>query len=173
MIVLGVIAGLVVLILVVALFVRKAYAITRSITILKPQPEVFQFVKHLKNQARYSKWVMVDPNMKTDFRGTDGTVGFIYAWEGNKQAGKGEQEIKSITPERMDLEIRFEKPFEGVAQTPFLVEPLSENQTRVTWGMRSQMKYPMNIMLLFMNIEKILGKDLEDSLGNLKTVLER
>ena len=39
---------------------------------------------------------MVDPDMKREFKGMDGTVGFIYAWNGNKRAGEGEQEIKTI-----------------------------------------------------------------------------
>jgi hypothetical protein len=35
------------------------------------------------------------------------------------------------------------------------------------------MKYPMNGMLLFMNMDKLLGKDLETSLTNLKHILEK
>lgn len=39
---------------------------------------------------------MTDPNMRKNFKGTDGTVGFCYAWDGNKKAGKGEQEIIAL-----------------------------------------------------------------------------
>jgi len=35
------------------------------------------------------------------------------------------------------------------------------------------MKYPMNSMLLFMNMDNLLGKDMETSLQNLKTLLEK
>jgi hypothetical protein len=35
------------------------------------------------------------------------------------------------------------------------------------------MPYPMNIMLVFMNMDEILGKDLETGLNNLKGVLEK
>ena len=35
------------------------------------------------------------------------------------------------------------------------------------------MKYPMNIMLLFINFEKLLGKDLEITLRNLKDIQEK
>jgi hypothetical protein len=34
------------------------------------------------------------------------------------------------------------------------------------------MKYPMNLMLLFMNMEKMVGNDLGNGLKNLKTILE-
>ncbi len=83
--------------LIIALFVKKEYEVEREVTINKPKEEVFNYVKHLKNQDNYSKWVRMDPNMRKDFKGIDGTVGFVYAWDGNKDAGKGEQEIKNIT----------------------------------------------------------------------------
>lgn len=168
-----VILGLIALVLIVAAFAPKKYSISRDIVINKPRAQVFDYIKHLKNQDHYSKWVMTDPNMKKTFKGTDGTTGFIYAWDGNKQAGEGEQEIMGMIPDqKLDLEVRFVRPFAAIAKTPFTLEALSDQQTRVTWGMSSAMNYPMNIMLLFMNVEKLLGGDLEISLGNLKRILE-
>jgi len=108
--------------------------------------------------------------MKKSYSDIDGTVGFIYAWDGNKEAGKGEQEIKNIVEgERIDLEIRFERPFAGIASTPLITEAVASGKTRVTWGMSSA----MNAMLLFMNMDNLLGKDLETSLSNLKVNQEQ
>src|SRR6476660_1660388 len=87
---------LVIVLLIMALFIDKDYAIVREVTINKPKTEVYNYVKYLKNQNEYSKWARMDPDMKKDFRGTDATVGFVSAWEGNKDVGKGEQEIKKI-----------------------------------------------------------------------------
>lgn len=158
--------------LIIALFVKKEYTIEREITINKPKPEVFNYVRQLKNQDYYSKWVMKDPSMKKDFKGTDGTVGFIYAWDGNKDAGKGEQEIKDIKEgERVDVEIRFIKPFEGIATAPIITETVSGNQTKVRWGLKGKSSYPINFMNLFM--DNMVGKDLEASLTTLKSILEK
>lgn len=166
------VGALIILLLIVALFVKKQYAIEREITINKSKAEVFGFIKHLKNQDQYSKWVQTDPNMEKDFRGTDGTVGFVYAWNGNKKAGEGEQEIKFIKEgEKLEVEVRFIRPFVSVAQTPFTTEAVSANQTKVKWGMRGANPYPLNLMNLFMS--GMLGKDLEISLINLKTILEK
>jgi uncharacterized protein YndB with AHSA1/START domain len=170
-IVLIVIAIVIALPLILALFITKDYAVEREITINKPKQEVFEYIRHLKNQDNYNKWVMLDPNMKKEFRGTDGTEGFVYAWDGNDKAGKGEQEIKKITEgERIDVELRFKKPFEGIAYAPFTTEAVSESQTKVTWGMNGKSTYPMNFMNLFM--DKMLGSDLETSLVALKSVVE-
>ena len=166
-------AAIIILLLFIALFTSKTYSLKREIQIGKPLQEVFNFLRYLRNQEHFSKWVMMDPNMKKDFRGTDGSVGFVYAWDGNKQAGKGEQELKGIMDgERIDVEVRFIKPFEGIAATPFTTKSISPNETLVSWGMTSTLKYPMNLMLLFMNMDKLLGKDLETSLLTLKKVLE-
>jgi Polyketide cyclase / dehydrase and lipid transport len=171
--ILGVIAGIVMLLLVLALFTKKEYAVERSITINKPSQEVFDYIRSLKNQDNFSKWASMDPNMKKEFKGTDGTVGFISAWEGNKKVGKGEQEIKKITEgERVDFELRFIKPFPGLANAYMQTAAADNNQTQVKWGFDSKMNYPMNIMLLFMNMENMIGKDFSTGLENLKNILE-
>jgi len=168
------IVGLIVLLLIIALFIKKEYAVQREIIINKPKQEVFNYIKSLKNQDDYSKWAKMDPDMKKEYIGTDATVGFVSAWDSNeKNVGKGKQTIKKITEgERVDFEIHFIKPFEAKANAFMSTESLSPDQTKVKWGFDSAMKYPMNIMLLFMNMENILGKDLSTGLENLKNNLE-
>ena len=166
-----VIAVIIAIPLIVALFVKKEYVVQSEITINKPSQEVFDFVKLLKNQEYYNKWVMADPNMKKDLKGTDGTVGFIYAWDGNDQVGQGEQEIKNIQDGReINTELRFIRPMEGLANTKMATIP-EGGQTKVTWEMRGESKYPMNFMNLF--IGKMLGKDQMTSLNRLKEILEK
>lgn len=169
-----ILVGIIALLLIIGLFSKKGYTITRSITIHKPKQDVFNYLKLLKNQDYYSKFVMTDPSMKKVFSGTDGTVGFIYAWDSkNKQAGKGEQELKKITEgESTEVEIRFERPIKGVSQAVMTTEDAGVH-TKVTWTFISEMRYPMNIMMLFINFDKLLGKDMEESLTMLKNNLEK
>jgi len=90
-----VLIGIVALVLIAALFVNGDYAVVREVTINKPKSEVFNYVKYVKNQDEFSVWNMRDPNMKKEYRGEDGTVGFVYGWDSdNKDVRKGEQEIK-------------------------------------------------------------------------------
>ncbi len=173
--ILFVITGLIVLALITALFVKKEYTVEREIVINKPKQEVFNYVKFVKNQDNFSVWNQADPDMKKDYSGNDGTVGFIYAWDSNnKDVGKGEQEIKGITEgERVDFELRFKKPMEMTSLAYMTTEGISENQTKVKWGFLGKMPYPMNIMILFMDMDKLLGPDLQTGLENLKAVLEK
>ncbi len=170
-----VIAIIIAIPLIIALFVEKNYAVEREITINKSKQEVFDYVKFLKNQDNFSKWATMDPNMKKTYRGTDGTVGFVSAWESDDEnVGVGEQEIKKIAEgERIDFELRFIKPFEATEPAFMSTESVTENQTKVKWGFSGHMNYPMNIMMLFMDFEKMIGDDLQTGLSNLKTVLEK
>ena len=167
--------GIVALLLIVALFVKKEYSVEREVVIGKPTADVFAYVKFIKNQNNYSVWNMKDPNSKMEYTGTDGTVGFISSWDSEMEdVGKGEQEIKGITEgSRIDMELRFKKPFEATDYAYMSTEAAGENQTKVKWGFNGKMPYPMNLMLLCMNMDNMLGKDLETGLLNLKNILEK
>ncbi|TKC57584.1 polyketide cyclase [Pedobacter hiemivivus] len=169
------IVGIVILALLVALFVKKDYAVEREVTINKPVAVVFDYIKHIKNQDQYSVWNRLDPASKKTYTGTDGTVGFISGWEStNKNVGKGEQEITNITEgDRIDMKLRFKEPFEAEDEAYMATESMGENQTKVKWGFKGRMAYPMNLMLLFMDMEGMLGKDLQGGLDTLKTTLEK
>jgi len=171
---LAVLGSLIALFFFVALFIKKEYTISREIIISRPVREVFDYVRIQKNQEAYNKWVMTDPAKKIELHGTDGTPGFVYAWNGNKQAGEGELEILRIKElESVDTEVRFVRPFPSSAQISMKTFPEAGGRTRVTWGFKSAMKYPMNLILVLMGLEKVLAKDMDTSLGNLKRILER
>jgi uncharacterized membrane protein len=173
--ILGIIAGIVVVVLALAALAPKAYSVQRSIIINKPRQQIFNYIRYLRNMDHYSKWVMTDPNKRMTYTGTDGTEGFTAAWDSDmKQAGKGEQTIdKIIDGERIDIRVVFIKPFAGIADTYIATQAVTEETTTVKWAFTSKMPFPMNAMLLFVNMEKVLGADMEISLNNLKQLLEK
>jgi len=160
---------------VIALFVADSYHVEREVTIKQPKDKVFNYVKLLKNQNNFSKWAMMDPNMTKTYSGTDGQVGFISAWDSqNPDVGTGEQEIIAIEEgKRIDFELRFLKPFEATEPAYMVTETISANETKVKWGFSGHMKYPMNIMLLVMDFEQMIGDDLQTGLNNLKALQEK
>lgn len=157
-----------------ALFVNGEYSVEKSVDINRAKADVFGYLLLLENQDNFSVWQKMDPEMKKEHTGVDGTVGFISAWESNnKDVGKGEQEIKDITDgERIDYEIRFLEPFKSTDYAFIKTESLNDSTTVVTWGFWGEMKYPMNLMMLFMDMEGQLGPDLQNGLENLKVILE-
>ncbi len=159
--------------LIVALFMSRDYKAEREITINKPKQEVFDYVKYLKNQNNYSTWNMMDPKMKQSYRGTDGTVGFVSAWESDMM-GNGEQEIKKITEgERIDAELRFKGMFSSTSPAFMTTEAVNDSVTKVKMAMSGNMAYPLNFMQVFMSMEEMIGTEYEKSLMNLKGILEK
>ena len=168
------IVAIVAIIVVMGLTMSGDYAVERQVTIKQPKQLVFDYLKMLKNQDNFSEWATMDPNMKKEFTGTDGTVGFVSAWDSEMEdVGKGEQEIKGITEgERIDYELRFLKPFEATDKAYISTEADADGNTIVKWGFTGSMAFPMNLMLPFMGMEENLGGSLQKGLDKLKTILE-
>lgn len=165
------IIALVALILIMGLFVEDEYSVTKTIIVERNSDDVFEYVK---NQSEYSIWEKVYPKMEKSSSGNDGEAGFISKWDSDKEdVEKGEQEIVKIeNGKRIDFKLRFKEPFEADCDAFISTEALGSSLTKVTWNFKGQMAYPMNIMMLFMDMEGEIGPDLENGLKNLKKVLE-
>lgn len=173
MTVIYIIAGIVALIAILGLIAPKSYDVSRSITIDKSKSEVFEYLRSLKNQDNWSPWAEKDPNMEKRFTGTDGQVGCVSYWKGNKKVGEGEQEITKIAEgQRIEGELRFLKPFKSTSDCYFNLADAEGGQTKVTWGFSGKNKFPMSIFMLFMNMDKSVGGDFEQGLKKLKGILD-
>jgi len=166
------IAIILALLLIVAALMKKEYTISSEIVINVHKDKAFNFVKLLRNQERYSKWVMEDPNIKINYQGTDGTVGFTSSWTSEvKNVGVGKQEITNIIEgKQYNVCITFEKPFKGVSTAITTTETVSENQTKVCTTFFTKTPFPMSIMIPI--IKKMLKKDMDFNMQILKRVLE-
>ncbi|MBW8182943.1 SRPBCC family protein [Shewanella nanhaiensis] len=173
--ILGTIVLLIAIPLIAALFTKQDYEVITSVTIDKPVAEVFDYIKYLKNQDNYSVWAKLDPNMTKSYRGVDASIGFVSAWESlSEEVGVGEQEIISIEEgKRIGYELRFISPFEAVSPAFMSCEPITKETTKVTWGFKGHMDYPMNLILVFMDFETMIERDLTQGLVSLKEIMEK
>ena len=166
------IVSIIVIVLLAAAFVAKDYSVTSEIVINKPKALVFDYVRMIRNQEKYSKWVMTDPNVKMTYTGTDGTVGFKAAWKSDvKDVGQGEQEISKIVDGTgYEADIRFLKPQRGGGHATAMATAIADNQTKLVTTFNSSMPYPFNLMIPM--IKNMLQKDLDTNNANLKKILE-
>ena len=151
------------LVLLAALVLPSSYQVERSVSINKAKEQVFSYLVLLKNQDNFSVWMALDPNVKKTYQGEDGTVGFVSAWQS--------EAIKA--GERIEYELRFLQPFASVAQAYMQLEAPQADQTTVRWGFQGHMPYPMNLLLLVMDMEGLIGNDLQQGLDKLKLMLEQ
>ena len=168
-----IIVGIVILFLVLSMMGPRDYAVARSIEIEKGRNDVYEYLRHIKHQNEWGPWARRDPNMEQSYSGTDGEVGFVSYWKGNKEVGEGEQEItRLIENERIDTDLRFLKPFKSESAAYFALED-SAAGTMVTWGITGDNKTAIScVMGLVMSMDKMIGKDFEEGLGRLKSIME-
>lgn len=166
------IVSLIVLLLIIALFIPNDYTVSVSTTINKPKQVVFDYAKLVKNQENYSIWVMKDPNVKMDYQGVDGTVGFKASWDSkDDNVGAGSQQITAVSEDRINVDLHFERPMKGEAKASTILKSISENQTEITAEFYGHSSYPMNLMN-FMG-EKYITEAENQNLANLKKILEK
>lgn len=157
--------------LLLAFLMKKEHFAKREIIIHAPRQKIFEYIKLLKNQDTFNEGAMTEPDRKREFKGTDGTVGYIYAWSGDK-AGEGEKEILAIEEgKRIEAEIRFVKPMKTSATIIMELESLPGDQTKVSWSNAGKLNYPINIMIPM--LEKSVAKGMDRSLIKLKEILEK
>lgn len=170
-ILIGVVA-LIALPFIIAIFVPKSYTVSVSETINKPREVVYDYMRILDNQKNYSVWVMEDPNLNPEIVGTDGTVGATQKWNStNENVGEGEQEITALSIDRMDIDLRFKRPFEGNAKATNMFKVVSDSQTVVTTEFYSNDPYPFNLPSYFFG-RKMIEEAQIKNLKNVKRILE-
>jgi hypothetical protein len=159
---------------VLGIIAPREYVVEKSLVINRPSTVVFESIKHIKSHSSWNPRTRKDPNIKFEYAGVDGTVGFITRWKGTEDVGSGEQEIKNIVEgKRIDIELRFKEPVEAVNESYLITKDLYENQTQVTWGMKVNLKFPGNIFSYLLNMPKKQGYDFDEGLRILKAILEK
>lgn len=161
------------LILIIALFVDRDYQVSRSVTVEYPKTAVFEYLRYLKNQEQFTVWNQMDPDMKKEYINEDGNVGAIFKWTSkNEDLGSGELEIKEVDPyDKIVYELRLSEPWESTNKIWFDLE--GQNHTTVVkWSIEGKTPYPFNFLTLFMDMDEMMGSDLEQGLENLKKVME-
>lgn len=167
----GIVLVVIVLIVVILGFIApKDYKVERSIVIPTDNKEVvFKNISNWKEFLKWNPWSSLDPNQKLTFSGEEGKVGSGYAWDGNDDVGAGSMTITTLVEnERVESDLHFLKPMESKNKTLFSMTPEGDG-IKVTWLMSGSSGFPFNVIGLFMNMDKMIGKDFEKGLESLKT----
>ena len=161
------------LVLVVASTRPDSFRLQRSANINAAPEKIFPLINDFHNWAAWSPWEHLDPAMKKTLSGSPSGLGSVYEWTGNDKAGQGRMEITGSTPSsNVTIKLDFLKPFEAHNQTTFDMMPVGDS-TKVTWTMTGPSNFMSKVMQVFMNMDKMIGKDFETGLGNLKGIAEK
>ena len=163
---LGIIVVLLIIFFVGGMFLPKTYAVNRTAVINAPDSVIYKNIADFNEFYKWNPWAKMEPTAKTSISGPVAQPEHLYNWEG-KETGTGYMKIKSVEPNQMvDIELKFIKPFESLADTRFDIVKEGEGN-KVTWTMSGENVGTMNKWMGLM-MDKMIGKDFESGLKNLK-----
>ena len=166
--------------LVVAVLALLAFASTRPdvfrverrLRIAAPAERLWPLVGELRGFNRWNPYERKDPLIKGQYAGTANGIGSRYAWQSDK-VGTGSLEITGQQPGRaVQMKLDFVKPFEAHNQAEFTLQPTPDGATEVSWRMHGPANFMSKLIGVFMDMDKMVGRDFEDGLQNLRHIAE-
>jgi len=173
LIIIAVIAVGVVGILAFATTKPDIFTVQRTASIKAPPEKIFPLINDFHRWGTWSPYEKIDPDMKRTYGPITAGKGATYGWEGNKSIGSGSMEILDApTPQKFTIKLDFTRPFEAHYIAEFMLQPAGDS-TSVTWSMRGPVPFFAKIIHVFMDMDKMVGGQFAEGLGNLKAAAEK
>ena len=164
-------------VLLLAFSKSDTFRVQRATSIKAPPDRIFPLIAPLiadfHGWSAWSPYEKLDPAMKRMFGGADKGKGAVYEWDSDGKAGKGRMEITDApAPSKVTIKLDFFKPFESHNTAEFKLEPRGDT-TELTWAMYGPNLFIGKVMSIFFDMDKMIGKDFETGLANLRALAEQ
>lgn len=168
------IAGVVIIAipLVIAAFRPGTFRVERSALIKAPVDQLHAQINDLRAVNTWNPFVLKDPNVRGEYKGPATGPGAEYHFAGNREVGKGSMSIVDTNPTRITMKLDTLEPIEGHSTIEFTLAPKAD-ATEVTWAIHGPSPYITKLVGLFLNMDKMIGKEFESGLRMLKTRVEK
>ena len=168
----AVLAIIIAIVLILASSKPDTFRIQRAAVMNAPADKIFPLIADFHQWLNWSPWEGKDPALKRAYSGAERGQGAVYAWDGNKNVGAGRMEIlEANSPSKVVIKLDFLKPFEAHNTAEFTMLPQG-GATNVVWVMHGPAPFMSKVMQVFMNMDRMIGKDFEAGLANLKAASE-
>jgi hypothetical protein len=149
------------------------FQVRRTIVVNAAPDKIFPYINDFKSWTAWSPYETRDPNMQRTYGSSTSGKGATYSWNGDKNVGSGSMEIVDApAPSRGTINLDFAKPFEAHNMADFRLEP-ANGGTQVSWSMSGPTPFLGKILHVFIDMDKMVGRDFEAGLANLKSVAEK
>lgn len=158
-----------------------AYATTRPDTFrverrtsVQAAPEqLYPLINDMQQFNTWNPFNRKDPAIQGSYSGPAAGPGATYAFAGNKDVGKGSLRIvQSQPPRQVTMELHMIEPFEGRNTVEFSLVPRGAG-TEVTWAMHGPAPFLNKLIGVFLDMDRMIGRDFEDGLAALKARAEK
>lgn len=151
----------------------KDLHVERSILINTHPARVFAILNDFRLSREWMPYEQKDADMKRTLTGAPRGKGSVYTYEGDARVGAGRVEILESLPfHTILMRLDMHRPFRMTNTVEYRLEQKGRT-TEVTWSMRGPMPFFSRLVSLFVDVEGKVGRDFEQGLANLKSLLER
>jgi uncharacterized protein YndB with AHSA1/START domain len=149
------------------------FQVRRTASIKAPPEKIFPLIADFKSWTAWSPYEKKDPAMKRTYGQVTSGKGATYAWAGDRNVGSGSMEILDApAPSRVTIKLDFKTPFEAHNVADFTLQP-ADGGTSVSWSMQGPTPFFGKILHVFVDVDKMVGRDFEAGLANLKAIAEK
>jgi uncharacterized protein YndB with AHSA1/START domain len=149
------------------------FRVQRATSIKAPPERIFPLISDFHSWVVWSPYETQDPAMRKSYSGAAQGKGAVYEWDGDKNVGSGRIEITDTSPpSKLTLKLDMIKPFAARNIVEFTLEPQGDS-TKVTWAMLGHPPFIAKVVHVFVDMDRMVGRDFETGLANLKTLAER
>lgn len=174
---LKILLGFLALIALLSIFIATRathFRVSRSMTMAAPPATVFAQVNDFHRWDAWSPWIKLDPNAAVRYEGPESGDGAKFFWSGNAEVGEGGMTIVQSKPDELvKIRLDFVKPFAGTADAEFTFEPVTTDETKVTWSMSGKNNFVAKAIGLVIDCDEMIGANFETGLANMKAIVEK
>jgi uncharacterized protein YndB with AHSA1/START domain len=153
--------------------IPDTFRVERAMSIKAPPEKIFALMNDFRRWAAWSPYEIKDPAMKRTYSGAASGKGAVYEWDGDKNVGKGRMEIADASPpSRIRLKLDMLKPFDAHNIVEFTLDP-EAGATNVTWALNGHTPYFAKVVHMLLDMDRMIGKDFEAGLAQLKALAEK
>ena len=145
------------------------FDVQRTITMNAPLTTVRRYIEDFHHWHGWSPWTVIEPDCTIEITGSPNHPGHSMSWQGTI-IGSGRNTVASVSPNQIQYDLEFIKPWTSKAKVNFTLEEDGEN-THVTWNMESSL--PFFLFFMIPTMKNWIGMDYDRGLRMLKEVAER
>ena len=150
------------------------FRVQRTATIKAPPEKIFPHINDFQRWSAWSPYEKKDPaheanaERRAQRQGRRVRVG---RQQGDRPGTHGDRGDR-VPPSQVTLKLDFTRPFEAHNIVDFTLEPRGDS-TQVTWAIHGPSPFMSKVMGIVFDMDKMIGKDFEAGLAELKTVSEQ
>jgi len=142
------------------------FEVKRSLNIAAPAERIFPLIADLRRFNTWNPFATKDPGAQGTYDGPASGKGARFAFSGGK-SGTGRIDIlDAAPPSKVTMRLVMVKPMAADNRVDFILEPQGAG-TRVTWAMSGPLPLFGRIMHLFINCDRMVGREFEAGLASL------